>query len=117
MSDAIPIQFARVSRAPERVFFNARELRTILQLYGRMVQAGEWRDYAIDAPGDRAVFSVYRRSHAAPLYRIEKQPALASRQGQYAIVGAGGQILKRGRELPLVLRLLERKLFKLVGAD
>lgn len=117
VSDTVPILLARHPRAPSQVFFDRQELRAILQLYGRMVAAGEWRDYAIDGLGDRAVFSAYRRSRAQPAYQIEKQPHLANRQGQYVLLGSAGQILKRGRELPLVLRLLERQLFKLIGAD
>ncbi len=117
MSDTIPIQPARLARAPERVFFDRRELLVILHLYGRMVQAGEWRDYAIDGLSDRAIFSVFRRASEMPVYCIEKQPKLATRQGQYAITGSGGQILKRGRELPQVLRVLERKLLKIVERD
>ncbi len=117
VSDAIPIQIARAARAPSRVYFDRQELQVILHLYGRMVQAGEWRDYAIDGLSGRAIFSVFRRSSEMPLYRIEKQPALAARQGQYAVSAGNGQILKRGRELPLVLRILERKLLKLVSRD
>lgn len=96
-----------------QVFFDRQELTVILNLYGRMVQAGEWRDYAIDGLGDRAVFSVFRRASEMPVCRIEKQPALAQRQGQYVITGSGGQVLKRGRELAQVLRVLERKLLKI----
>ena len=88
-----------------------------MNLYGRMVQAGQWRDYAIDSFSDRVVFSVYRRASEMPLYRIEKQPKLAAKQGQYSVISASGQILKRGRELPQVLRILERKLLKLVDTD
>ncbi len=86
----------------------------ILHLYGRMVQAGEWRDYAIDGLRDQAIFSVFRRASEMPVYRIEKQPRLAARQGQYAVLGASGQVLKRGQDLPQVLRVLERKLLKLL---
>lgn len=117
MSDTVPIQIARAARAPVRVYFDRQELQVILHLYGRMVQAGEWRDYAIDGLGERAIFSVFRRSSEMPLYRIEKQPGLAARQGQYAVSASNGQILKRGRELPQVLRILERKLLKLVSRD
>lgn len=88
-----------------------------MNLYGRMVQAGQWRDYAIDSFSDRVVFSVFRRASEMPLYRIEKQPKLAAKQGQYSVISASGQILKRGRELPQVLRILERKLLKLVDTD
>lgn len=124
VSETPPIQFTRAARAPEqtphadraasKVFFDRQELYQILHLYGRMVQAGEWRDYAIDGLKDQAIFSAFRRASEMPAYCIIKQPSLASRQGQYAITGGNGQILKRGRELPPVLRLLERKLLRLV---
>ncbi|GAB2186687.1 DUF2794 domain-containing protein [Roseibium sp. LAB1] len=91
------------------VAFNRRELDVILRLYGRMVADGEWRDYAIDLLKDRAIFSVFRRSSEMPLYRIEKDPKLARRQGAYAVVAAGGMILKRGHDLAQVLRVLEKK--------
>lgn len=91
------------------VAFNRRELDTILRLYGRMVSDGEWRDYAIDLLKDRAVFSVFRRSSEMPLYRIEKDPKLARRQGAYSVIAAGGMILKRGHDLGQVLRVLEKK--------
>jgi hypothetical protein len=96
--------------------FDRTELNRILNIYGRMVAAGEWRDYTIDFLEDAAVFSAYRRTSEVPLYRIEKRPKLKERQGQYAIVGTGGQILKRGHDLGIVLRVLERKLFKAVSA-
>jgi hypothetical protein len=80
-----------------------------------MVVAGEWRDYAIDFLEDAAVFSAYRRTSEMPLYRIEKRPRLKDRQGQYAVVAASGQILKRGHDLPTVLRVLERKLLRAVS--
>src|SRR5262249_61100620 len=83
--------------------FDRRELNQILGLYGRKVAAGEWRDYAIDFGRDKAVFSVFRRSSEMPLYRIEKQPRLARRQGAYGIVSATGLILKRGHDLARVL--------------
>ncbi len=91
------------------VAFDRRELDTILRLYGRMVADGEWRDYAIDLLKDRAVFSVFRRSSEMPLYRIEKDPKLARRQGAYSIVATGGMILKRGHDLAQVLKVLDKK--------
>jgi len=91
------------------VSFNRRELDTILRLYGRMVADGEWRDYAIDLLKDKAVFSVFRRSSEMPLYRIEKDPKLARRQGAYSVVATGGMILKRGHDLSQVLKVLEKK--------
>jgi Protein of unknown function (DUF2794) len=94
--------------APGHVTFERRELRRILGLYGRMVAAGEWRDYAIDFLKDRAVFSVFRRSSEVPIYRIEKNPRLARRQGVYSIISATGLILKRGHELDRVLGVLDK---------
>jgi hypothetical protein len=91
-----------------QVTFNRRELDRIFGLYGRMVAAGEWRDYAIDFLRDRAVFSVFRRSSEMPLYRIEKNPKLARRQGAYSVVSATGLIVRRGHELDRVLRALDK---------
>lgn len=92
-----------------QVTFDRRELFEILTVYGRMVAAGEWRDYAIDHLGDRAVFSIFRRSREAALWRVEKVPALAARQGAYAVSDTGGRIVKRGHELGRVLAVLEKK--------
>lgn len=89
--------------------FHRRELDLILRLYGQKVAAGEWRDYAIDHLKDRAVFSVFRRSSEMPLYRIEKVPRNARRQGAYAVVGAGGAVLRRGGELAQVLKVFEKR--------
>ncbi|KPP83539.1 MAG: Protein of unknown function (DUF2794) [Rhodobacteraceae bacterium HLUCCO07] len=99
---------------PSQVTFHRSELNVILSLYGRMVAAGEWRDYGISCLRDSAVFSVFRRTAEHPLYRIEKRPKLRSRQGQYCVVGMDGQILKRGHDLRMVLRVLERKLIRAV---
>jgi uncharacterized protein DUF2794 len=93
-----------------QVTFNRRELDRILGLYGRKVAAGEWRDYAIDFLRDRAVFSVFRRASEVPLYRIEKNPCLARRQGAYAVICAGGLILRRGHELDRVLHAIDKSL-------
>src|ERR671927_1227 len=89
--------------APRQVSFNRAELRTILDLYARKVADGEWRDYAIDFTRDKAVFSVFRRSSEVPLYRVEKDPRLARRQGAYAVIAGTGLILKRGHDLRQVL--------------
>lgn len=86
----------------------------IMSIYGRMVAAGEWRDYGISCLRDMAVFSVFRRTAEHPLYRIEKRPKLRNRQGMYAVIGMDGQILKRGQDLKSVLRVLERKLIRAV---
>ena len=94
--------------ATGRVTFNRFELNRILHLYGRMVAAGEWRDYAIDFLRDRAVFSVFRRASEVPLYRIEKDPKLSRRQGAYSVISATGLIVRRGHELDRVLRVLDK---------
>lgn len=101
-------------QTPDQVSFHRTELSVILALYGRMVAAGEWRDYGISSLKEVAVFSVFRRTAENPLYRIEKRPRLRNRQGQYAVIGMDGQILKRGHDLKTVLRVLERKLIRAV---
>ena len=106
-----------VSKGPAQVRFDRAELNRILSIYGRMVSAGEWRDYAIDFLEDRAVFSIFRRTSEMPLYRVEKNPKLRARQGQYSIIDAAGHVLKRGHELTTVLRLFDRKLIKALAAE
>lgn len=63
---------------------------------------------------EAAVFSIFRRTAEHPIYRIEKRPKLRTRQGQYSVIGMDGQILKRGNDLPTVLRVLERKMIRAV---
>lgn len=98
--------------APEVTAFNRAELGVILSLYGRMVAAGEWRDYGISFLPEVAVFSVFRRAAETPVYRIEKRPKLRGAQGQYVIVGMDGRILRRGHDLAQALRVLERPLIR-----
>ena len=93
-----------------RVTFDRRELDRIFRLYGRKVAAGEWRDYAIDFLKDRAVFSVFRRAAEIPIYRIEKSPRLARRQGAYSVISATGLIVRRGHELERVLSAIDKSL-------
>ena len=97
-----------------QVAFHRTELAPILSLYGRMVAAGEWRDYGISSLKEVAVFSVFRRTSENPMYRIEKRPKLRDKQGMYAIFGMDGQVLRRGQDLKTVLRILERKLIRSV---
>jgi hypothetical protein len=97
------------------VTFDRRELDRIFRLYGRKVAAGEWRDYAIDFLRDRAVFSVFRRAAEVPIYRIEKSPRLARRQGAYSVISATGLILRRGHELERVLHALDKSLSLVVN--
>ena len=101
-------------RMPSQVGFERAELMRILDLYGRMVAAGEWRDYAMDFTRDFAAFSAFRRWADVPQMRIEKRPALRMRQGMWTLYGEAGQVLKRGHELAGVLAPMERRLVKLV---
>ena len=96
------------------VFFDRRELDAILRVYGRMVAQGEWRDYAVAAEKEVAEFAVFRRSGDAPAYRIEKRPALRLKQGEWAVIGEGGLVLKRGRDLAQVLRVFDSRKFTVV---
>jgi Protein of unknown function (DUF2794) len=105
----------RFPAAPKPVSFDRQELSLILNLYGRFVASGEWRDYAMDFGRDKATFSVFRRASEQPLYRIVKDPDLARKQGQYAVIAQGGLILKRGQDLSQVLKVL-LKSPKLSGA-
>ena len=120
LSDLEPIQFrprstdynggqshATAAQNASQVAFDRRELTQILTVYGRMVAAGEWRDYAIDLGRETAAFSVFRRSSEVPLYRIEKTPKLARKQGAYSVVTGAGHLLKRGPELKRVLAVFD----------
>jgi hypothetical protein len=121
-----PIAFLRAARSPAvrtvypgghgftaaQVRFERGELNRILTLYGRMVAAGEWRDYAIDFLDEAAVFSIFRRTSEMPLFRVEKRPKLKARQGMYAVIAATGHILKRGHDLAQVLRVFDKTLMK-----
>src|ERR1700710_2690653 len=106
---------AAAGALPSRVTFNRFELSRILNLYGRMVAEGEWRDYAIDFLRDRAVFSVFRRASEVPIYRIEKSPKLARRQGAYSVISATGLIVRRGHELDRVLRAIDKSVSLVAG--
>jgi hypothetical protein len=121
LSEVEPIEFSPRRRAgiagaagvPRRldpvIRFNRSELEEILRVYGRRVAAGEWRDYALDFGRDKAVFSVFRHASEVPLYRIEKCPELARRQGAYSVVAATGLIIKRGHDLARVLTVLDKE--------
>ncbi|MDE1156783.1 MAG: DUF2794 domain-containing protein [Neorhizobium sp.] len=95
---------------PVPVTFHRRELDAILWIYGRMVGEGEWKDYAIDHLKEKAVFSIFKRSGEMPLFRIEKNPKLAGKQGAYSVVNTHGMVLKRGHELPQVLKVFDKAL-------
>ena len=102
------------SNVHDKVAFDRHELGVILSVYGRFVAAGEWRDYGMSFLKDVAVFSIFRRTAEHPIYCIEKRPRLRNRQGQYAVIGMDGQVLKRVTDLRMVLRVLERKLIRSV---
>jgi hypothetical protein len=106
--------FPASARAPGQVGFDRAELSRILDLYGRMVAAGHWKDYAIDLGREAAVFAAFRRTAENPEYRIEKRPALRNRQGMWALVAEHGAVVKRGQELGSILAPVERKLVKLI---
>ncbi len=125
MSDSEPIALRRTDKSsrtsvpqtprtgrpqPGPISFDRRELDQLLGMYGRKVAEGEWRDYAIDMHREKAVFSVFRRASEYPLYRIEKDPRLARRQGVYSVIAPTGLILKRGHDLQKVLRVIDRRL-------
>ena len=127
MSDSEPIVFrprngASLSGAatfqpaqyPAAIAFDRRELGEILTVYGRKVAAGEWRDYAMDFGREKAVFSVFRKASEWPLYRIEKSPKNARKQGAYSVISSTGVIMKRGHELKRVLEVLDKKRLSLV---
>lgn len=103
------------TRIPTQVGFERAELTRILDLYGRMVAAGHWRDYAMDLGREAAIFSAFRRATERPEFRIEKRPALRNRQGMWALVGESGAVIKRGHDLAAVLAPVERRLMKLVA--
>ena len=97
--------------------FDRTELNRILTVYGRMVAAGEWRDYALDFLEEVAVFSIFRHSSEMPLFRVEKRPRLRARQGQYAVIAAGGLVLRRGHDLAQVMKVFDKKLLKALAAE
>jgi hypothetical protein len=112
-SSIVDIREYRKSPDALPVTFHRRELDAILRIYGRMVGEGEWRDYAIDHLKEKAVFSIFKRSGEMPLYRVEKNPKLSAKQGAYSVINTHGTILKRGHDLPQVLRVFD-KVLKLI---
>lgn len=102
------VPLVRPQTQAEEVKFDRRELDQILRVYSFMVAGGEWRDYGISHLRDRAVFSVHRRASEMPLYRIEKHPKLARKQGMWRILSASGQVLKRGQDLATVLKMFDK---------
>ncbi len=109
-STVVDLREYKQSKEPLPITFHRRELDAILWIYGRMVGEGEWRDYAIDHLKDKAVFSVFKRSGEMPLFRIEKNPKLAAKQGAFSVINTNGTILKRGHELPQVLKVFDKTL-------
>ncbi|WP_018689852.1 DUF2794 domain-containing protein [Ahrensia kielensis] len=116
VDNVVSIIDARKKDPKTEVKFDRRELDQILQVYSFMVAGGDWRDYAIDHLQDRAVFSVFKRTSEMPLFRIEKDPKRAQKQGAYSVITAAGQVIKRGHDLKLVLKVFD-KAIKLVQSD
>ena len=114
MTSLPPTSFPNAHTVQDQIAFDRRELGQILSVYGRMVAAGEWRDYGMSFLRDVAIFSVFRRAAEHPIYRIEKRPRLRSKQGMYSVIGMDGQVLKRGHDLAQVLRVFDRKLIRAV---
>ncbi len=111
----VALEHQRTGPRADAVAFTREELSRILRLYGQFVAEGEWRDYAIDHLKDAAVFSIFRRAAETPLYRVEKRPALAARQGAWAVVSMTGVILKRGSDLAQVLKVFDRQRLRLAA--
>jgi len=101
-------------QAVEQVAFHRTELTVILNVYGKMVASGEWRDYGISMLREVAIFSIFRHAAEHPVYRVEKRPKLSRAQGQYSVVAMDGRVLKRGHDLKTVLRVLEKKLIRAI---
>lgn len=111
----IPFQTTHHKRAaPQATFFERKEFEAILNIYGKMVASGHWKDYAISATKEVATFAVFQKASERPIFRITKTPSLRHKQGSFTILSSQGQILKRGQELAQVLRYFEKKLIKLV---
>ena len=104
-------------KAEGQVGFDRYELKRIVDLYGRMVAAGLWKDYAIEFRPDAASFWAFRRTAERPEYRIEKRPGMRNQKQLWALIGEAGQVLRRGPELGPVLAPIERRLLKVVGED
>jgi hypothetical protein len=109
-SVVVDLREYKQNKEPLPVTFHRRELDAILWIYGRMVGEGEWRDYALDHLNERAIFSVFKRSGEMPLFRIEKNPKLAAKQGAYSVINTNGTILKRGHDLRQVLKIFDKAL-------
>ncbi len=110
----VPFPGAFPRQVQGQVGFTREELTRILDLYGRMVSAGEWRDYAMDFTRDFAAFAAFRRAAERPQSLVEKRPALRGKQGMWTLFGEHGQVLKRGHELAGILAPVERRLVKAV---
>lgn len=112
MSKITPLK--KVQQKP-KIAFQRAEMGLILDVYGRLVMSGQAKDYAIGVHKDQAVFAIFRRHAETPNWSVVKTPALARMQGAYAVLGAQGQILKRGRELKQVLTVFESRKFEIVS--
>lgn len=108
-NNIVSLQSLKQSKPVEVVSFNRRDIDTLMQFYSKRVGTGEWRDYAMDMLKDRAIFSVFKRASEVPIYTVHKTPKLASKQGEWSLLNANGLILKRGKDLKQVLKVLDKK--------
>ncbi|MBT7642961.1 MAG: DUF2794 domain-containing protein [Rhodobiaceae bacterium] len=114
VANAFEREQQRAARAPARIMWTRPELSILLNIYGRQVAAGHWRDYAMSDGKEAATFSMFRRASEVALYKVEKIPALRRKQGQYVLSGMEGRVLRRGHDLEAVLRFFERKNMRLI---
>lgn len=114
VANAFEREQQRAAKAPARIMWTRPELSILLNIYGRQVAAGHWRDYAMSDGKEAAIFSMFRRASEMALYKVEKIPALRRKQGQYVLSGMEGRVLRRGHDLEAVLRFFERKNMRLI---
>ncbi len=100
-------QISKIKTMP--IMWTRQELTLLFNIYGRFVARGEWRDYGISATHDRAVFAIFRKSHEAPLYRIEKMPHLQKKQELYHLTHISGRIIRRGQDLAQLLKFFDKR--------
>jgi hypothetical protein len=85
-------RLTEISPSNRATFFDRNELSQLLSLYSRQVANGQWRDYAIDQQGGSTVFSVFRHTHDAPVFRIAKRSARSAKDRAY-VVSSGAETL------------------------
>ena len=96
----------------QKIAFNKKELGKILNIYGRMVAIGEWKDYGISILKNLSVFSIYKHNTEFPIYMVKKNMIRTDKRVIFSVVAMDGQILKKGYDLSSVLKPLELKLIR-----